>query len=124
MSENIENGKKILIVDDDVTSLDLVDLIFEELGYSVSRLTNGLSVLDEISSIAPSILLIDLMMPQLSGTECIRELRKRGLKIPIVAFTALNDPIVHSETVSAGANRVLQKPCPRETLVNTIKNLL
>jgi CheY-like chemotaxis protein len=123
MSEE-KNTKNILIVDDDVTSLDLVDLIFEELGYNVHRLTNGLSVLEEINNISPSILLIDLMMPQLSGTECIKELRRRGLAIPIVAFTALNDPNIHSETVLAGANRVLQKPCPRDTLVNTIKNLI
>ena len=64
------------------------------------------------------------MMPQMNGQECIREIRKRGVKTPIVAFTALDDIEVHQEATDAGANLVLTKPCKPAVLVKHIQSLL
>jgi DNA-binding response OmpR family regulator len=64
------------------------------------------------------------MMPQMNGQDCIREIRKRGLNTPIVAFTALDDPEVHQEAMDAGANLVLTKPCKPSILVGQIEALI
>ena len=117
-------NKKILIIDDDVTALDIVDFLFEDKGYEVVRRTDGISALDCLEQVAPDVILIDLMMPQMNGQECIRHIRTRGLKTPIVAFTALDDPEIHKEASDAGANLVLTKPCKPSTLVQHIESLL
>lgn len=115
---------KILVIDDDVTALDIVDLLFEDQGFDVIRRADGISALACVQEANPDIILIDLMMPKMNGQECIRELRSRGVKVPIVAFTALDDPDVHQEARDAGCNVVLTKPCKSKELVKQISSLL
>ena len=117
-------SKKILIIDDDMTALDIVDFLFEDKGYEVVRRADGISALECIEEVKPNIILIDLMMPRMSGQECVREIRQRGLQLPVVAFTALDDPEVHQEALSAGCNLVLTKPCKPAVLVKHIEGLL
>lgn len=118
------DNKKILIIDDDVTALDIVDFLFEDKGFDVVRRADGLSALDCIEEVSPNIILIDLMMPKMNGQECVREIRKKGIKQPIVAFTAVDDPEVHQEAMDAGCNLVLTKPCKPNVLVKRIEELL
>lgn len=118
------SNKKILIIDDDVTALDIVDFLFEDKGYEVVRRADGHSALECVQDASPNIILIDLMMPKMNGQECVRQLRQRGLKMPIVAFTALDDPEVHQEAMDAGCNLVLTKPCKPAALVKYIEDLL
>jgi CheY-like chemotaxis protein len=120
MNEN----RKILIIDDDVTALDIVDFLFEDKGYDVVRRADGASALACLDNATPDIILIDLMMPQMNGQECVRQLRGRGVKVPVVAFTALDDPEVHQEAIEAGCNLVLTKPCKPAMLVKKIEDLL
>ena len=116
--------RKIMIIDDDVTALDIVDFLFEEKGFEVIRRADGISALECIDSIDPDIVLIDLMMPKMNGQETVRQLRKKGITVPVVAFTALDDPDIHQEAVDAGCNLVLTKPCKPNILVQHIQNLL
>jgi CheY-like chemotaxis protein len=116
--------KKILIIDDDVTALDIVDFLFEEKGFEVVRRADGISALECVSEVEPDIILIDLMMPRMNGQECIKQIREKGIKVPIVAFTAVDDPEVHQEAVEAGCNLVLTKPCKPSSLVVHIEKLL
>ncbi len=116
--------KKILIIDDDVTALDIVDFLFEDHGYEVVRRADGLSALACIENEKPDIALVDLMMPQMNGQECIRQIRKKGLTMPIIAFTALDDPEVHREAIESGCNLVLTKPCKPTVLIQHVEELL
>lgn len=115
---------KILIIDDDVTALDIVDFLFEDKGYDVVRRTDGISALECVAEESPDIILIDLMMPKMNGQQCIAALRANGVSVPIVAFTALDDPEVHQEARDAGCNKVLTKPCKPNTLIQEIEQLL
>lgn len=117
-------GIKILIIDDDVTSLDLVDYLFEKSGFDVVRRADGVSALECIDEVAPQIVLIDLMMPKLSGQDTVREIRRKGIEVPIIAFTALDDPEIHEEALAAGCNLVLTKPCKPTKLVDHVKEAL
>lgn len=116
--------KKILIIDDDMTALDIVDFLFEERGFDVVRRADGISALDCVEDEGPQVILIDLMMPKMNGQECVRHLRDRGISIPIVAFTAVDDPEIHQEALDAGCNRVLTKPCKPTALLSEIERLL
>lgn len=116
--------KKILIIDDDVTALDIVDFLFEDRGFDVVRRADGISALECVDEVKPNIILIDLMMPRMNGQECIKEIRNKGLKQPIVAFTAVDDPEIHKEAMDAGCNLVLTKPCKPNVLVKHIEDLL
>jgi two-component system, OmpR family, response regulator VicR len=116
--------KKILIIDDDVTALDIVDYLFEDKGFDVVRRADGESALEIVDESSPDIILIDLMMPKMNGQECVRLLRKRGISVPIVAFTALDDPEIHQEAMDAGCNLVLTKPCKPDALVRHVSGLI
>ena len=120
----MEEEKKILIIDDDVTALDIVDFLFEDKGFEVVRRADGISALACIEEESPDIVLIDLMMPRMNGQECVRQIRAKGIEVPIVAFTALDDPEVHQEALDAGCNLVLTKPCKPAVLVEHIEKLL
>ena len=116
--------RKILVIDDDVTALDIVDFLFEDKGFEVIRRADGQSAIDCVEDVNPDVILVDLMMPKMNGQETVRQIRKLGLSIPIVAFTALDDPEVHQEAVEAGCNLVLTKPCKPNLLVKHIDELL
>ena len=118
------NTPKILIVDDDMTALDIVDFLFEDKGFEVVRSADGQSAVQCIEEVKPDIILVDLMMPHMSGQEAVRRIRKNGYKLPIVAFTAVDDPEIHREAMEAGCNLVLTKPCKPAVLVGHINTLL
>lgn len=120
----MSDAKKILIIDDDMTALDIVDFLFEDKGFDVVRRADGVAALECVEDTKPNIILIDLMMPKMSGQECVKELRARGIDVPIVAFTAVDDPEVHLEAEEAGCNLVLTKPCKPSKLVEHIEKLL
>lgn len=114
----------ILIIDDDITALDIVDILFEGQGFEVVRQASGSAALEHLKESTPDVILIDLMMPNMQGQECVRQMRERGVSVPIVAFTALDDPRVHQEACQAGCTKVIVKPCKSKDLVKEIEQLL
>ncbi|MCB0318032.1 MAG: response regulator [Bdellovibrionales bacterium] len=118
------SNRKILIIDDDVTALDIVDFLFEDKGFDVVRRADGASAVDCVETESPDIILVDLMMPKMNGQECVRLIREKGINVPIVAFTAVDDPEVHDEAREAGCDLVLTKPCKPVDLVKHIEKLL
>jgi len=117
-------NNRIFVVDDDVTSLDIVDVILENQGFDVIRASNGKAAVEGVEEADPDLILIDLMMPQMSGQEAVRQIRSKGINVPIVAFTALDDPTVHQEAKDAGCDIVVTKPCKTKELVRGIQELL
>lgn len=77
-----------------------------------------------MESTTPDIVIVDLMMPSMSGQECVGEMRRRGLSAPIVGFTALDDPQVHEVAQRAGCTKVIVKPCKSKDLIGQIESLL
>ncbi len=117
-------NNRILVIDDDITSLDIVDLLFEGHGFEVVRHSDGISALLAVEESKPDIILIDLMMPGMNGQECVRRIRSKGISVPIVAFTALDDPDAHHAACAAGCTKVVTKPCKSKDLIMEIKTLV
>lgn len=113
--------RNILIIDDDITSLDIVSFLFEERGYLVSRCADGYAAIDQAKALAPDVIVVDLMMPNINGADTVRSIRALGLQtVPIIAFTAVDDPEYHREAREAGCDEVLTKPCRPEKLLKHI----
>lgn len=120
-----EAGKNILVIDDDITSLDIVSYLFEERGYHVERCADGYAAIEFTKQSTPDLIIVDLMMPQINGTDTVRSIRALGLHdVPIIAFTAVDEPELHREAEQAGCNTVLTKPCRPEKLLKHIKEYL
>ena len=124
MTENSSN-KRILLIDDDITSLDIISFLFEDRGYRVDRCSGGLQALELLESQEFELALIDMMMPGLNGVETVGEIRSRGLAdLPIVAFTATDDRSLHRQAIEAGCNKVLLKPIRSEKLIAEVEEFL
>ena len=118
--------KSILLIDDDLSQLDLIELLFENKGYKVFQSISGKNALDRLAEekITPDIIMVDLMMPQLSGAQTIAKIRELKVDCPIIAFTASEDSNMHDQAISAGCNLVITKPCKPIELVGEVEKLL
>lgn len=117
---------KILIVDDDIDSLKLIGLTLQRQGFEIVAANTGKQALDKATSDTPDLIILDVMMPDMDGTEVCRRLRADpALKtIPIIMFTAkamVDDKVAGFE---AGADDYLTKPTHPAELVNRVKMLL
>lgn len=118
--------KKILIVDDDVETLRLVGLMLEREGYEIITSENGKNALEKVKNESPDLILLDVMMPEMSGYDVARHLRdqKETKLLPIIMFTAKAQIDDKVEGLEAGADAYLTKPTwPRE-LFAQVKVLL
>ena len=116
--------KKILIIDDDITALDIVSFLFEQKGFAVERKTDGFGAIDYVKEHTPDLIVVDLRMPGIDGVETVKRIRALGISVPIIAFTAVDEPQLHYDAEQAGCNRVLTKPCRPDKLLEHINQLL
>lgn len=103
----------VLCVDDEPDILSVARLSLEKVGgYRVSTCSSGVEALDRVDEIRPDIILLDVMMPQMSGPETFRKLNERGnaLTIPVIFMTARVQPQEVTEYFDLGATAVVHKP--------------
>lgn len=117
-------GRNILFVDDDITSLDIMAILFEKKGFNVMRSADGRQAIESVEENKPDIVIVDLMMPEVDGVEAVGKMRDAGFTNPVIAFTASNDPELHSKALAAGCAKVLTKPCKSQVLVQSVNDLI
>jgi DNA-binding response OmpR family regulator len=118
--------KKILIVDDEPDILRLASLRLKKLGYDVIMAIDGKKALDVIRSEKPDLVLLDLLLPVMNGTDvCKKTKNDEKLKhIPIVLFTAHSDSMTAERAGKFGADDYVVKPLAPEELVDKIEDVL
>ena len=99
--------KHLLIVDDDYDICESLRLILEE-RYRVSTASNGVAALDVLQRERIDAVVLDLMMPVLDGESTLREMRARGLSVPVIIASAATHLAARART--SGALAWLQKP--------------
>ncbi|GIJ43941.1 hypothetical protein Val02_08270 [Virgisporangium aliadipatigenens] len=116
----------ILVVDDDADLRELLELKLTSAGYRVDTAANGEAALARIAKRLPDLVVLDVMMPGLSGVEVCKELRADGRtrSLPIVMLTARAHVMFESEGMMAGADLYLTKPFSPRTLLARIEELL
>ncbi|MCA9892751.1 MAG: response regulator [Anaerolineae bacterium] len=119
-------AEKILIVDDDIDSLKLIGLMLQRQGYEVLAANAGKPALAKAEAEHPHLIILDVMMPDMSGLEVCKRLRNNAqtAEIPIIMFTAktlIDDKVKGFE---AGADDYLTKPTHPAELASRVKAVL
>ena len=108
--------RKILIIDDDVTIGDLEQEVLEREGYAVQRAYSGTEALLLLKDSRPDLVLLDLMLPGLTGIEICRRVRKFS-QVPIIMLTAKDEVMDKVAGLDSGADDYLTKPFAIEELL-------
>jgi DNA-binding response OmpR family regulator len=122
------NGKRILVVEDDINTRNLYQRILTDTGFKVEVAIDGSEGLTKCQAGGYDLVLLDVMMPKMDGIVLLGELKKNPPKIPnknIYMLTNLtHDPII-KEAVNLGAKDVILKTDVNpEELVNKVKEIL
>lgn len=124
--ENSNQQKKILLAEDDSTLAEMLIYLLERQGCTVSHANNGSAALDLLAAERPDLVLLDIIMPQLSGYEVLRHIRKTAdfKTLPVIMLTSQSQGKDVTEALEAGANDYIVKPFDPEELVARVKLLL
>ena len=117
---------KILIADDNEQNRELLEAYLSDAAYEMEMAVDGPSTLDKVKSFGPDLVLLDIMMPKLSGYEVCQRLKadSKTHDIPILMVTALNEMGDIEKAVSAGCDDFLTKPVNRLELTTRVRSLL
>ena len=117
-------GRRILVVEDDVRNIFALSSVLEPLGGSIVIARNGREALARVAEKPrPDIVLMDIMMPEMDGIEAMQEIRKQPdlRALPIIALTAKAMPDDQQKCLAAGANDYITKPIDVDKLVSLIR---
>ncbi|MGA8218203.1 MAG: response regulator [Solirubrobacterales bacterium] len=117
---------RLLVADDSETVLLMLQRRLEMEGYEVVTATDGVEALDRLSELGPKepdVILLDAMMPNMSGTEVLEQLRDKGSKIPVLMISAHLDAQEPDRMRSLGATDCIPKPFEWEDLIGKIEEL-
>jgi len=116
---------RILVADDSETVLLMLQRRLEMSGYEVSTATDGEQVLEAIAGDElPDLILLDAMMPRLSGVDALRRLRENGCEIPVVMISAHLDAQEPERMTTLGADGTVPKPFDWDELIGEIERLI
>jgi CheY-like chemotaxis protein/signal transduction histidine kinase/CHASE3 domain sensor protein len=127
--ETALEGRRVLIVEDDVRNVFALSSVLEPAGITVIIARNGREALDVLArsgreaATRIDLVLMDIMMPEMDGLTAMREIRKRGewKNLPIIALTAKAMADDHEKSLAAGANDYIAKPLDVEKLLSLVR---
>ncbi len=108
----MQDSKKILIVDDAVSSQELMMISLQKYNIEIVRAYNGREAIEKAASEKPVLIMMDLKMPGIDGFEAIRAIRSNPdmTDVPIIVLTALYGEEERQEALEAGCNYFMAKP--------------
>ncbi|MGN2368140.1 MtrAB system response regulator MtrA [Actinotignum sp. UMB0459] len=111
---------RVLVVDDDPGISEMVAILLESEGYAVTVCATGTNALPIFRAETPDIVLLDVMLPGMSGVEVARQLREES-DVPIIMMSALTDSVDVVAGLEAGADDYVTKPFENSVLLARIK---
>lgn len=114
---------RILLVEDDLKLCDSLSFQLEKEGFAVDVCHNGEEAVDWIIQHAHDLVLLDRMIPGLSGTEVLKQIRSRGIAVPVILITALGELNDKVTGLDSGADDYIVKPFAFEELMARIRSI-
>ncbi len=117
---------RIMLIDDNEQNLELLLAYLEDLGATLVTALDGMEAIDAIEREIPDLILLDVMMPRMSGFQVCAKIKgdPATRDIPVVMVTALNEVADIERAVECGADDFLTKPVHKLELVTRVKSLL
>jgi two-component system alkaline phosphatase synthesis response regulator PhoP len=121
-----QQKSRILIADDNEQNCELLEAYLISRECEISMAFDGQETLDKVAEVQPDLILLDIMMPRMSGYEVCKQLKEdeATVDIPILMVTALNEMGDIEKAVDAGCDDFLTKPVNRLELTTRVKSLL
>ena len=120
-------SNKILLIEDMKGVRESLEVILSIAGYQVEFANNGAEGLDKAKSVSYDLIITDILMPELDGTEVIMQLREAQNQTPVLAISAGGDGVSASQALMIArenANGVLEKPFSKDELLGEVKRLV
>ena len=117
---------RILIADDNEPNRELLEAYLADVDCEIAIAVDGQDTLDKVASFKPDLILLDIMMPKLSGFEVCKKIKEDPAtkKIMVLMVTALNELGDIERAVAAGTDDFLSKPVNKIELVKRVQNML
>ena len=116
-------NKRILLIDDDEVETGLLCRLLNRYGFEVFVSNSSVEVFRLVKEYDPDIVILDLMMPEISGWEVCKEIRLFS-NVHILIFSAVGESNLVAKALLAGADHFLPKPTPFIVLVEYINNII
>ena len=118
--------KKILIVDDSNTNIVLLEAILNSMGYDIKTALNVKEAYTMLEKDRPELILLDLLMPKISGYQFLDQLKKNTETsgIPVIIVSAVTDIMNIKKTLDMGAIDYVEKPVDIKALVKKVEKTL
>jgi DNA-binding NtrC family response regulator len=118
-------AKTVLVVDDDPTQRRLIQAVLEREGFGFAQAESGDAALNHLTrGGVADVILLDLVMPGLSGQDALKEMRARGFTQPVIVLTAAGGVDTVVKAMQAGANDFFVKPASPERILVSLRNAL
>ncbi|MGE0078073.1 MAG: PleD family two-component system response regulator [Bacteroidales bacterium] len=116
----------ILIIDDSTTNQVLMEALLQEEGFLTQSVSNAPDAYSVIHRKRPKLILLDLLMPQVSGVECLKQLKssKETADIPVIIVSAVLSPEYKEACAQFGANDYYTKPIDIPVFIRRIEEIL
>jgi signal transduction histidine kinase len=118
------SGEKILVVDDNSQFINLMRKVLESRGFLVSVALDGKTAIDRVLSEKPHLILLDLMLPDITGEEVLKRAKEIDKEVAVVVVTGFGGEQTAVDMMKKGAVDFLSKPIETEVLLASIKNAL
>lgn len=123
-TNNLKLSGKVLVAEDSPTNLMLIELLLKKLGLETETVENGEQAVQKAAAEKFDVILMDIQMPVMSGYEATKQIRKQGVKTPVIALTACVMKGDDEKCFAAGCNDYIPKPIDRKKLVETLAKYL
>jgi two-component system alkaline phosphatase synthesis response regulator PhoP len=117
-------SQKILVVDDEQSIVTLLQFNLEQAGYNVVSALDGKEALEMSKKEKPDLMILDLMLPEISGLDVCKELRQNKISVPILMLTAKDDELDKILGLELGADDYITKPFSPREVVARVKAIL
>lgn len=120
------SGSRVLIADDNEQNRELLDAYLADEGYEILMANDGKETMDVVAASQPDLILLDIMMPRMSGYEVCEQIKSDPdtQAIPVLMVTALNEMGDIEKAVTAGCDDFLTKPVNQLELKTRVRSLL